>query len=324
MAAAGSLGLGFLGTPTIPEMVRLAQKAEERGFASVWVAETRFRRDAVTSVAAIAAATRHVRVATGLVNVYTRNPVLLAVTAASLDELSYGRFILGVGTGSEEVLAAEGQAYIRPYTRLREYIEVLRLLLAGETVRFQGETISLAGARLEVVPSRPILLYLGVTGPRGLTLAGKVADGILLDVFMPVSYIHRAVEVVRESNRTAGRPAESVEIAAMVITVVGQSTAEARDSVRPAIAGYLSKFPTIAAQSGFPPSLIETLQGETRAKGPQGGAQYVTDEVVDALCVAGTAEECRAGVNRFRAAGVSTVVLATPGDPRPLIEAFGA
>lgn len=324
MAAAGPLGLGFLGTPTIPEMVRLARRAEERGFASVWVAETRFRRDAVTGVAAIAAATQHVRVATGLVNVYTRNPVLLAVTAASLDELSRGRFILGVGTGSEEVLVAEGHAYIRPYTRLREYIEVLRLLLAGKAVRFQGETIQLAGAQLEVLPPRPIQLYLGVTGPRGLRLAGNVADGILLDVFMPVSYIHRAVEVVRESSRTAGRPAGSVEIAAMVITVVGRSTAEARDSVRPAIAGYLTKFPTIAAQSGFPPSLIETLQGETRARGPQGGARYVTDEVVDALCVAGTAEECRAGVDRFRAAGVSTVVLATPGDPRSLIEAFGA
>lgn len=173
MAAAGPLGLGFLGTPTVPEMVRLARRAEERGFASVWVAETRFRRDAVTVAAAIAAATRHVRVATGLVNVYTRNPVLLAVTAASLDELSGGRFILGVGTGSEELLAAEGHAYIRPYTRLREYVEVLRLLLAGETVRFQGETIRLAGAQLggRPAPSHPAVP--GSDGPAGSDACGK-------------------------------------------------------------------------------------------------------------------------------------------------------
>jgi 5,10-methylenetetrahydromethanopterin reductase len=143
-AAGGSradqLAVGFLGTPTLPRMVQLARQAEAAGFASVWVAETRLRRDAVSAAAAIAAGTTRLRVATGLVNVYTRNPVLLAVTAASLAELASGRFVLGLGAGSEGVLWAQGIDYERPFTRLREYVEVLRALLAGEAVDYTAKS----------------------------------------------------------------------------------------------------------------------------------------------------------------------------------------
>lgn len=314
--------LGFLGAPSIPEMVRLAQLAEERGFASIWVAETRLRRDAISAAAAIAAGTRRVRVATGLINVYTRNPVLIAVTAASLAELAEGRFTLGMGTGSEEVLAVQGEAYDRPFTRLKEYLDVLVPLLAGEVVTYRGQTIQVHGAQLEVVPRLRVPIYLGVTSPRGLALAAAAADGVLLDVFMPVPYIRRAAAVIAEAARAAGRDPASVEISGIVMTSVGRTAATARDAVRPAIAGYLTKFPTIAAQSGFPPEIVAVLQRDTRAVGAEAAAGHVTDEMVDALCVAGTADECRAGVERFRAAGIANPVLMTSGDVAALIDTF--
>jgi len=319
----GGPTLGFLGTPSIPEMVRLARLAEERGFASIWVAETRLRRDAISAAAAIAASTRRVRVATGLINVYTRNPVLIAVTAASLAEVAGGRFTLGLGTGSEEVLAAQGEDYAKPFTRLKEYLDVLPPLLQGKAVTYRGEIIQVRGAQLEVVPRSRVPICLGVTGPRGLALAGAAADGVLLDVFMPVSYIRRAAIAVAESASAAGRDPSDVKIAGIVMTSVGRTAAAAREAVRPAVAGYLTKFPTIAAQSGFPPEIVSVLQRDTLALGAQAGARHVTDAMVDALCVAGTGDECRAGVERFRAAGLACPVLMTPGDVAALIDTFG-
>lgn len=314
--------LGFLGAPSIPEMVRLARLAEERGFASIWVAETRLRRDAISAAAAIAAGTRRVRVATGLINVYTRNPVLIAVTAASLAELAEGRFTLGMGAGSEEVLAVQGEAYDRPFTRLKEYLDVLVPLLAGEVVTYRGQTIQVHGAQLEVVPRLRVPIYLGVTGPRGLALAAAAADGVLLDVFMPVAYVRRAAAAVAEAARAVGRDPSVVEVAGIVMTFVGRTGPAARDAVRPAIAGYLTKFPTIAAQSGFPPEIVAALRRDTLAAGPEAGARHVTDDMVDALCVAGTGDDCRAGVERFRAAGLACPVLMTSGDVAALIDTF--
>src|SRR5713226_5730425 len=174
------IGFGFLGAPAVPEMVTLARRAEALGYESVWVAETRFTRDGLVPIAAISQATNTIKVATGIVNVYTRGPVLTAISFASLDELSGGRTIMGLGPGSPLVLSPQGVSFHLPLTRLREYVRVVQDLLAGQAVTFQGETISITGVKLELTPVRPhIPLYLGVTGARALALCGEIADGVM-------------------------------------------------------------------------------------------------------------------------------------------------
>src|SRR3569833_912190 len=105
---ANRMGLLFTGVPAIPEMVSLAQRAEGAGFESIWIAETRLTRDAFVPAAAIAQATERVRIGTGIVNVYTRNPVVLAISFLGLQELAPGRILMGLGTGSPGVLAPQG------------------------------------------------------------------------------------------------------------------------------------------------------------------------------------------------------------------------
>src|SRR3712207_3934852 len=112
-------------------MVALSQRAEAAGFDSVWMAETRLTRDGVVPVAAIAAATDRIRVGTGILPVYTRNPVTLALTFVSLEELAPGRILMGLGTGSPLVLAPQGIPFDRPLTRLREYCDVIPRLIRG-------------------------------------------------------------------------------------------------------------------------------------------------------------------------------------------------
>ena len=133
------LGLELPGEPSVPEMTAIAQRAEALGYDSIWLTETRFTRDAITTTAAVAAATRHVRVATAVINPFARGAVLTAVTAATLDEAAGGRFILGLGPGSPTVLARQGLGFERPLERLRETMDrFVEVVIAAVSLNHLG------------------------------------------------------------------------------------------------------------------------------------------------------------------------------------------
>src|SRR5689334_19457380 len=241
-------GLAFLGAPRVPEMVELAQLAEDAGCESVWVAETRITRDGFVPAGAIAARTSRIGIGTGIVNVFTRGPVLNAISFATLDEASGGRAIAGLGPGSPLVLAAQGQPFDRPLARLREYVEVLRRLLRGERVDYAGETVRLEGAQLEFEPFRTeIPVHLGVTGPKALELAGDLADGAMLNGFLPPAYVRRARQRIAAGAARAGRDPAAVDISMALITAVNGDGKAARDAARPFVAMYMTRMPNIAA-----------------------------------------------------------------------------
>lgn len=311
------LGLAFAGAPSVPEMVRLARRAEERGFESVWMAETRMTRDAVTPVAAMAAATEQIKVGTGIVNVYTRGPVVIAVTFVTLDELAPGRILMGLGTGSPLVLAPQGVAFEQPLTRLREYVEVVRPLVRGEPVTYEGSTIRLDGARIEDLLSSAgpgaadgrLPLYLGVTGARALELAGQLADGVLMNVCLPTSYVESRLELVERGGRRAGRSAADVDVAMMLLASPDEDSATGKDRARRFIALYLSLFPNIAKETGLAAGFMASVRDAFHAEGLDAAAARVGDDVVDLLAAAGTPEECRARIEAYRRAGVGVPVL---------------
>ncbi len=306
------LGILFPGAPAIPDMVRLAQKAEDRGFESVWVAETRMTRDGFTPVAAIAAATKRLRIGTGIVNVYTRTPVVIALSFIGLDEIAPGRIVMGLGTGSPLVLAPQGIPFDKPLTRLREYIEVIRPLIRGEEVVYEGTAVELAGARIEDLLSEKgtdgaadrLPLYLGVTGPRALELAGELADGAMLNVCLPTSYVTRALERIGEGTNRAGRSLENVEISMGILTSPDADSAAGKDRARSFIALYLSMFPNIAKETGLDAELLEHTRATFRSEGLEAAAKLVGDDIVDEVAAAGTPEECRARLDDYRRAGV--------------------
>jgi 5,10-methylenetetrahydromethanopterin reductase len=310
-------GLAFAGAPRVPEIVRLARLAEEGGFESVWMAETRLTRDAFTAVAAMAAATERIKLGTGIVNVFTRGPVVLAISFLSLEELAPGRILMGLGTGSPLVLAPQGVAFERPLTRLREYVDVLGPLMRGERVDYEGESVRLDGARIEDVLSesdgdaatpRPPL-YLGVTGRRALELAGEVADGVLMNVCLPTSYVESRLEVIERGAHRAGRQLGDLDVAMIILVSPDADSAAGKERARRFIALYLALFPNIARETGLDPLLIETTRASFHAKGIDEAARLVGDDVVDLLAAAGTPEECRARIEAYRRAGVQLPVL---------------
>jgi 5,10-methylenetetrahydromethanopterin reductase len=313
----GRTGLLFLGAPAVPEMVALAQRAERAGYESVWVAETRLTRDAIAPVAAIALGTERLRVGTGIVNVYTRNPVLLALTFATLDELAPGRIVMGLGAGSPRVLAPQGVAFHRPLTRLREYCEVIPRLIAGEEVTYHGTCVNLEGTRIEDVLARDqgaggrtaMPLYLAATGPRAVKYAGEVADGVLLNVCLPPSYATERRDRVMAAARRAGRAA-AAEIAMCVVVSPHVDGHRGRDAARRFIAVYLSLFPNVARETGLDEDFVEHLRAVFTQAGLEGAAPLVGDEVVNLLSASGTVEDCRRRLEDYRAAGVQLPVLA--------------
>ena len=327
------LGLAFLGAPRVPEMVRLARKAEASGFESLWVAETRITRDAVVPMAAIAAATERVRLGTAILNVYTRNPVVVAITFVSLDELAPGRIVMGLGAGSPLVLAPQGQPFTRPLTRLREYVEVLRPLMRGETVTYAGETIALEGARIEDLLSgdsqiasdaTAVPLYLGVTGAPALELAGEAADGVLLNVCLPTDYVLRARGLIEQGARRTGRDSSAIEIGLMLVVSPDENSRRGKDRARRFIALYLSLFPNIARETGLPAEWLDRLGRTFHADGVEAAARLVDDATVDALTAAGTPAECYARIDEYRRAGVDLpVMVALDGAIDQTIELLG-
>lgn len=309
------IGLGLLGAPDVLKMVELAKLAEARGFESVWVAETRLTRDGIAPCAAIAMATTRLKIATGIVNVYTRGAVLTAVSFVSLDEVSQGRIIMGLGTGSPLVLKPQGVEFHKPLTRLRETIEVVQALIRGEEVTFMGETIQVAGARLEMTPLRShIPLYLGVTGPKALELAGEKGDGVMLNGFLPTSYVERALVRVEAGAKRAGKSLAEVDISGALVVSVDNDSKTAKDRSRFFIGLYLSLFPNIAQETQLSDDLVQQARAAFNQGGPEAAAAYIDDEVVDYLTASGTPEECRRKIEAYRAAGVQMPIL-FPLDP---------
>jgi 5,10-methylenetetrahydromethanopterin reductase len=315
--ASDRVGLIFAGAPRVPEMVRLARRAEERGFESVWMAETRITRDAVAPVAAIAQATERIKVGTGIMNVYTRGAVVIAITFNGLDEIAPGRIIMGLGAGSPLILAPQGYAWDRPVQRMREYVEVIRPLMRGEEVTYHGELVTVEGARVEDVlagesgmsTAAQMPLYLGVTGRPALELAGEVADGVLMNVCLPTSYVETRLEVIERGAKKAGRSLDDLDIAMAVLVSPHEDGEEGRNGARRFIALYLSLFPNIAKETGVPEALRDAVRETFHSEGIDAAAKLVPDDVVNLLAAAGTPEECRSRIAEYRRAGVALPVL---------------
>jgi 5,10-methylenetetrahydromethanopterin reductase len=297
-------------------MVALARRAEEHGFESVWVAETRMTRDGFVPLAAIAQATSRVKVGTGIVNVYTRGAVVVAITFAALEEIAPGRVIMGLGAGSPLVLAPQGVAWEKPVTRMREYCDVVRPLLRGEEVVYEGEFVHLEGAQIQdllasdaSIVKGEMPLVLGVTGRPAVELAGEVADGALYNACLPTAYLERARGWLETGAARSGRDAAALDVGMGIVSAVHHDSATGKDIAHRFCGLYLSLFPNIAKETGLDPELVAATRAAFEQGGVDPAVRVLPRSVVDLLCAAGTPAECQERIDEYRAAGVKVPVL---------------
>ena len=309
------LGAGL----TPQETLDLIRRAEELGYESVWCGES-WGGDAFTPLAWAAARTSRIGLGTHVATIFSRTPAMTAQSAASLDALSGGRLTLGLGTSGPIVVQDwHGQRWERPLRRTREYVEIVRLILSGERVDYDGELFRLRGFRLRDVPPSPEMrVFVAAIGPRNVALTGEVADG-WLPIFLSRDTIPEMQAQLAAGAARSGRDASALEIAPSVLAAASDAdAAAARGLVRAHVAYYVggmgSFYREMMRRSGYEEE-AERIRAEwarpARA-GRESAAEAVTDAIVDATGAAGSASHAREMLAASRAAGVTLPILMFP------------
>ena len=312
--------IGILPQGPVEECVELMVRAEDSGFDGAWVADSQsIFRDAFVALALGALRTRRLLLATGVTNPVTRHPATIACSIATIDELSGGRAVLGIGTGFSAVRTLG----LKPASlrALEEATLALRGLMAGQSVTYGGKEMRMAW------PTRAVPIYFAASGPKALHLAGRIADGVLFQVGCEPALVQCAIERVRAGAREAGRNPSDVKLCVRLGCSVSRDRRAAIEEARPYAAAAAETVFQSNPEGMLPADLVSDLkQLQHRYNFYQhvhqqaSHSSLVTDRIVDAMVIAGTPEEA---IPKFRAIlelGVDRIVvpLTTP-EPAALL-----
>ena len=315
----------------IRDAMGYAAYAEERGFEAVWQADSRLVREASVPMAAFAATTDTIKVGSGVVDCWTRNPARLASVFSTLDDLAPGRIILGIGAWWDPLASKVGIERARPLTVMREVVEAVRALLANETVTYHGEHVHLDGVELDYVHQerRPkdVPIYIGATGMQMMELTGAIADGVVLNYLVSPDYNGRAMEHLAAGAERAGRSLDDIDRPQLVVCSVDDDRQAALDGARLLVTQYLGQQPHIMKASGVPQALLdeigEVLTWPATHDQVVAASALVPDDIVQMICAAGSPAEVRAKVAEYVAAGCTCPILYPLGpDVRMMIDTF--
>jgi 5,10-methylenetetrahydromethanopterin reductase len=329
------LELLMLGDAPAARLAERARLAEACGFEKVWLADERFYREVYSVLACVALATTRVAVGPCVTDPFARHPALTAMAIATLDEISQGRAVLGLGAGVSG-FAELGIMPRRPPRALREAILLIRALLRDERVDFAGEVVSFRDGRLSFTPLRPeIPIHIASNGPLGQRTAGAVADGAIMEACGSVPEAEAFRAEVARGAAAADRDPSAVRLVVRLNACVAADGSRARDIVRPTVARYLGRgalrLATAEAQGlTLPPEAIAPMANAPYAAGV---APYlpllplITDRHVDALALAGTRGEVAARIAELRGAGIQSIIVrpvaAAEAPVEATIAAFG-
>jgi 5,10-methylenetetrahydromethanopterin reductase len=323
-----TLQLLLLGDVPVAQLVERARLAEANGYNAVWVADERFYREVYSCLGQIAANTAKVLLGPCVTDPFARHPALTAMAIATLDEISGGRGILGIGAGVSG-FAELGIDRRKPARAIREAIELIRALLRGETADFDGEVIAFDHGRLSFSPPRSeVPIYVASNGPLGQRVAAAIADGVIMEACASVAEVRAFRTAVDNAARKAGRDPQAIRIIARLNTCVAADGRAARDAVRPVVARYLGagrlRTRTAATQGlTLPAEAVARVAGAAYAAGVTPYlplVPFVTDRHVDAFTLAGTVDEVTEHAIALREAGVEAIIARPVAPEADMIE----
>jgi len=313
--------LPYEGGLPFADALEMTQRAEALGLDSVWVPEA-WGTDAISLLGALASRTERIRLGTGIVNVFSRTPTLLGQTAATLDLISNGRFILGLGTSGHQVISGwHGMRFDRPLQRMRETVEIVRRVLRQERLRFEGEIFTLnQGLKLLARPVRPTVpIFLATLTPAGLRLTGEVADGWIPTLFSP-DHLDLFRPELEAGARAAGRSLDSLEIAPYVPVLIDDDRSAARDAIRPWVALYVGGmgsraknfYNEVVQRYGFKEEARDIQELYLTGKKLE-AIRRVPDTLVDAITIVGPHNYVRERIEAWSSAGVTLLLASVQG-----------
>jgi 5,10-methylenetetrahydromethanopterin reductase len=311
------ISLLMLGDTPVQTMVERARLAEAVGYDTVWLADERFYREVYSCLTHFAGHTSKVLLGPCVTDPFSRHPALTAMAIATLDEVSGGRGILGIGGGISG-FAELGITRRKPARAIKETIEVIRALLSGGSVDFHGEVINLDQGRLSFVPPRSTIpIYVASNGPLGQRVAGATADGAIMEACASVYEAATFSAEIATGAARAGRDPKGIKRLARLNTCIASDGRAAREAVRPLVARYLGagrlRSRTLKNQGlELPAEVLEAVAGAPYAAGI---APYlpllplVTDSHVDALTLAGTIQEVTDHAVALSRAGIDGIII---------------
>ena len=313
------------------EGLDIVRYAEEKGFEAVWQAESRLVRDAIVPMAAYAAVTERLKVGSGVINNWTRNIGLLASTFLTLDDLAPNRIICGIGAWWDPLAKNVGINRTKPLKAMEETVTVLRKLLNMERVTFEGEFVNVHGIELDVVHGRReprnVPIYIGATGDKMMEMAGRIADGVVMNYCVPVDYNDIAIEQLMVGLKNAGRRLEDFDRPQLVVCSVDEDHDRAIDTTRELLCQYLAQQPHIAKASGVSTEVVQKIQAilgwPATHEQIQKAKHLVPEELIHRITASGTPSEAKAKVQDYIDHGCTCPILyAVGGNAKLLIDTF--
>jgi len=324
MAKRLALSVGFGGTPEQnKELIKRVQVAEEAGVEAVFTAET-WGRDQFSLLTQLALATNKIKIGTGIAPVYGRSPGVLAMTAATLDELSGGRVVLGLGTSGARVIEHwHGQPFEKPIQRTKEYIEIINMMVSGEKVFYDGEIFKLQrGFKLLFEPVRKhIPIFVASISPKSMASVGQVADG-WMPIYWPKSKFVAGKEMVARASVQAGRPADAVECVASLTVVLNPDPVKAKMQAAGPISWYVTNmgdfYHQMLTRNGFGEEVAAMRKVAEEHRPPPFGTNpelmaAMGDRMLDETAIYGDLETVAAGIEERRQLGVDLPTISMPG-----------
>lgn len=305
------IGIGFSGGPTAREIVDCVRLAEELGYESAWVAEGH-GGDQFAILSACATATTRIALGTDITSVFVRTVPTIAMAALTVDELSRGRFILGVGSSHKVQVGPEhGVTYTKPLTRVRETVEAVRQLVRTGQLQYRGEAFTIENFDLWFTPHRnEIPIYIAAVFPKMTALCGEIADGIIL-TRSTLETAGLARQHITIGAQRTGRDLDGFAVTTLLPTAVASSMTEARDELRPGLALYAGFFPRynqLIAEHGFESEASDIARAWSVGD-RDGAVRAVSDDLIDATSIAGTPEYCRDRLEAYRQSGIDTPII---------------
>ena len=289
----------------------LAQLAETHGFDCAWGGEAN-NKDPTVMLSAIAAVTKRLKVGSAVYHILGRTPATLALQAAGLDELSAGRFLLGIGSSNPTIAKWHGQNMDHPLGRVEEYVDIVRAAMRGEKLSFSGKFFSAQNFKMAFKPSgRVIPIYLAAFGPKMTRLAGRISDGVLINMANPTE-IRRIAEEVKAGAKEVGKDPAAMEIICKIRCSIAQTYDIARDALSHALTYYAlaDYYRELLGRMGFAGE-VEAMRAAWKSDGFHAARRLISDAMFHSLplVAATSALEVVEQIKPYVEAGATRVIL---------------
>jgi 5,10-methylenetetrahydromethanopterin reductase len=302
-----------------------AMESEKSGFDNVWITDHYNNRNVYVTLTLAAAYTQKVTLGPGVTNPYMIHPVMTAQAVASLNEIAPGRVVCGIGVGDKTTLATVGVEMEAPLAAIRDSVQIIRDMTSGKGSQLEGKAFKVSGARFFFKVGNPIPVYIGAQGPKMLSLAGEIGDGVLINASHKQD-IENALKFVKEGVTKSGRAMDKVDVTVYTSFSMAEDPAKAGKAATPVVAYIVA---------GAPPALLEShgLSVEAAESIKSGIAQgkwkeafgQVTPEMIDAFSICGTPDTCIEKIEELRKIGMTQFVAGSPigAKVRGSIRTFG-